>query len=91
MATIEPQDREEYTRAAVQAALAAASNEHDFAEWVAEVLSRAAAQLGSTEALLAGRPGSWEAGAIRHLVSGTVGYADEELAAYRREADSVDS
>lgn len=90
MTTIEPQQaREEYTRAAVKAALTAASSEHDFAGWAAEVLCRTAAQLGSTDALLAGRPGSWESSMIRQLIGGTVGHDDEELDRYRKAADSA--
>lgn len=37
----------------------------DFAGWLADILARTAARLGSSEALLAARPGSWEAGHVR--------------------------
>lgn len=48
----------------------------DVAEAVAVALVRAASAVGGVDALLAGRPGSWEAAAIRELLAGTV--ADEE-------------
>lgn len=72
-----------WTTAAVDALAAAAGAEHDFAGWLALVLARAAARAGSTAALVAGRPGSWEAADVLHLVRGTVGYDDEDLAHYR--------
>jgi len=68
-----------YTDQAVAAVLTAARTEHDFAGWLAAVLARAAGQLGSSDALIAGRPGSWEASLVDQLVKGTVGYADEAL------------
>ena len=71
-----------YTRQAVKALTQAAEAEHDFAGWLAAVLARAAARLGSTDALTAGRPGSWEASLLDQLVKGTVGYDDEYLTAY---------
>ena len=71
-----------YTRQAVKALTQAAEAEIDFAGWLAAVLARAAARLGSTDALTAGRPGSWEACLLDQLVKGTVGYDDEYLTAY---------
>lgn len=75
-------------RRAAEAVLAAHQAGLDIAEWVAGVLARAAATLGSTEALLANRPGSWEAGHLRALLAGTVGEDDEYLPAYRAEEDA---
>jgi hypothetical protein len=49
---------------AVRTLTAAARSEHDFAGWLANVLARVAANLGSTDALTAGRPGSWEAALV---------------------------
>ncbi len=72
----------ETERRATEAVLAAHQAGLDIAEWVAGVLARAAATLGSTEALLANRPGSWEAGHVRRLLAGTVGEDDEYLPAY---------
>jgi hypothetical protein len=69
----------DYTRQATRAALAAARTEHDFAGWLAQVLAAVAGQLGSSNALTAGRPGSWEASLVRQLLAGTVGEADEHL------------
>ena len=53
--------------------------EHDFPGWLAGVLARAAAARGSSYALVAGRPGSWEADLVMRLVCGTVGWDDECL------------
>jgi hypothetical protein len=50
-----------YTRSAIKAIARAADAEHDFAGWLAGVLAQIAARKGSSGALTAGRPGSWEA------------------------------
>ena len=68
-----------YNTKAHAAILAAARAEHDFAGWLAHTLATVAAELGTTHALTAGRPGSWEAQHIRGLVNGTVGWDDEHL------------
>jgi hypothetical protein len=68
-----------YTRSAVKAMARAVEAEHDFAGWLAGVLARVAARKGSSDALTAGRPGSWEASLVDQLVKGTVGWADEYL------------
>ena len=68
-----------YTRRAADALTRAARSEHDFAGWLAAVLAAAAGRLGSSDALIAGRPGSWEASLVDQLVKGTVGYGDEYL------------
>lgn len=70
---------EAYTRAAVTAVIRAARAEHDFAGWLAWVLAVAAGQLGSSDALTEGRPGSWEASLVDQLVKGTIGDGDEYL------------
>jgi hypothetical protein len=72
-----------YSPRARTAIAAAVREEHDFGGWLAYVLANVAADLGSTEALTAGRPGSWEADLVRQLVKGTVGWDDEFLAGYR--------
>jgi fructose-1-phosphate kinase PfkB-like protein len=51
---------------------------------LAAVLSSVAADLGSSDALTAGRPGSWEADLVQQLVKGTVGWGDEHLADHRQ-------
>jgi hypothetical protein len=79
-----PSSQPGYTRPAIDAITQAASAEHDFAGWLADVLANAAAQLGSSNALTARRPGSWEASLIDQLVKGTVGYDDELLPGYGR-------
>ena len=68
-----------YTRDAYKAILDAARTEHDFAGWLAHVLADVAGQLGSSDALVEGRPGSWEADLVDRLVKGTVGYDDNYL------------
>lgn len=57
----------------------------DFAGFVAGVLTAAAANVGDTDRLLAGRPGSWEASLIRSLVTGTVGDDPSDLLRERTE------
>ena len=73
-----------YTDRATTAILDAVRDEHDFSGWLAQILATAAAELGSTAALTAGRPGSWEASLIQQLVHGTVGWDDDYLADYAR-------
>jgi hypothetical protein len=68
-----------YTAQAVAATTQAARAEHDFAGWLGQVLAAAAGQLGSSDALTEGRPGSWEAAHVDQLVKGTVGYDDAFL------------
>lgn len=70
------------TAAAVAAVLEAHQAGWDVAGFVARVLATAAAEVGGTEALLANRPGSWEASHVRQLLQGTVGPYDEHLDQY---------
>ncbi|MGW1344687.1 hypothetical protein ACWCOV_26840 [Kribbella sp. NPDC002412] len=49
------------------------------------LLATVAANLGSSEAVTAGRPGSWEAAGVGDLLRSTVGYDDEYLLTYRTE------
>lgn len=64
-------------------------NEHqepaDFGEIACYVLTAVAANIGSTEGLLAGRPGSWEADYVRQIINSTAGIEDAALLAYRTE------
>jgi hypothetical protein len=69
---------------AAAAILAAHEAGQDVGEFVALALVQAAARLGSTDALLSNRPGSWEAAGARGLMTGTVGLDDEHLADYMR-------
>lgn len=71
--------RQGYTERAAAAVIEAARAEHDFGGWLAAVLATAAAELGSSRALTASRPGSWEADLVIQLVCGTVGWNDEYL------------
>jgi fructose-1-phosphate kinase PfkB-like protein len=75
---------ERYNNQARAAILEAAKAEHDFGGWLAVVLASVAADLGSSDALTAGRPGSWEADLVQQLVKGTVGWGDEYLADHRQ-------
>ena len=68
-----------YTSCAAAAILQAARAEHDFAGWLAHVLATVAGHLGSSDELIIGLPGSWEASFVDQLVKGTVGYGDEYL------------
>ncbi|MGZ4215277.1 MAG: hypothetical protein ACXVHB_06825 [Solirubrobacteraceae bacterium] len=72
-----------HTRDARAAISAAVRHEHDFGGWLAAVLASVAADLGSTDALIASRAGSWEAAHVRALVNGTVGWDEEYLAKYK--------
>jgi hypothetical protein len=77
-------NRDEYTRQAVTAIRQAVRNEPSFPEWLAATLATAIADHPSGwYALIAGRPGSWEATAVRQLIVGTVGEGNELLAEYR--------
>jgi hypothetical protein len=68
-----------YTSRAGAATLRAARTEHDFGGWLGQVLAQVAGQLGCSDALTEGRPGSWEASLVDQLVKGTVGYDDKYL------------
>jgi hypothetical protein len=57
----------------------------DWAEFVSLALAGAAANIGGIEAILAGRPGSWEADSVRNLLVSTVGYDGEYLLEHRTE------
>ena len=55
----------------------------DWAEFVTQALAGAAANIGGIEAVLAGRPGSWEADSVRQLLRATVGHEEEYLLEHR--------
>ncbi len=74
-----------YHDRATTAIVDAVREEHDFSGWLAQILATAAAELGSTAALTAGRPGSWEANLVQQLVRSTVGWDDDHLADYAKE------
>jgi hypothetical protein len=73
---------DDYTHQGRLAVLAAVRTDHDFAAWLASVLAKVAAQLGSLGCTGA-RRGFWEADLLQQLTKGTVGRADEYLADYR--------
>lgn len=64
-------------------------NEHtepvDFGEIACNVITAVAANIGGVEALLAGRPGSWEADHVRGIVRSTAGDDERQLLQYRTE------
>ena len=57
----------------------------DWAEFVGLALAGATANIGSLEAILAGRPKSWEADGVRNLLTATVGYDEQLLIEHRAE------
>jgi hypothetical protein len=61
----------------------------DVAEFAALALAGAAANVGGINALLAGRPGSWEADAACRLLEGTVGADESALWHHRTEPVQV--
>ena len=61
----------------------AANRNCDWAEFVTLALAGAAANIGSIETVLAGRPGSWEADAVRNLLTATVGHDEQQLLQHR--------
>jgi hypothetical protein len=66
--------------AAILGALAAAhAGGQDIGEFTCRALARLAAGLGSSAAVTANRPGSWEAGLVRQMLASTVGEDDEDL------------
>jgi hypothetical protein len=74
-----PREEAGYTYAAESAVMRAAEEEHHFAEWIALVLTRTAARLGSADHLIMGRSGSWEAALVLRLVTGTAGPFPSDL------------
>jgi hypothetical protein len=83
----EPDDFQVAVTAVTRAIRAINANQRggDGAEFITHLLATAAANLGSTDAVTAGRPGSWEAAGVQDLLRSTVGYDDEYLLTYRTE------
>lgn len=61
----------------------------DWAQFVTFALAGAAANMGGIEPALAGRPGSWEAAAVRGLLVAAVGDDEELLWTHRTEPVKV--
>jgi hypothetical protein len=61
----------------------------DFAEFVTLAVAGTAANVGSIEGVLAGRPGSWEADCVRQMLGSTVGYDETDLIEHRTEPLTV--
>src|SRR3954447_8426779 len=57
----------------------------DFAEFVSLAVAGAAANVGGSDGVLAGRPESWEAGYVRDMLVSTVGWDEEYLWEHRTE------
>jgi hypothetical protein len=85
MSTATDTDPGDSTTRANAAILAAVREQHDFAGWLAAVLASVAACLGSSDGLIACRPGSWHVDLIRQLVKGAVRWRDEFLNDYATE------
>jgi hypothetical protein len=77
--------REQLLTDAVRVLTEAARSTGDFAEFVTLAVAGAAANIGSTDALLAGRPGSWEAHYVREMLTAAVGYDEQYLMEHRTE------
>lgn len=77
-----PADMPGHDRALLAALRTAHAAGEDVAETIARALARLAAELGSSFAVLANRPGSWEAAHVRALLAGTVGEHDDCLDLY---------
>jgi len=70
----------DHRRDAIRALTALArETEHDFPGVIAGIFAQVAGNLGSSYAVIASRPGSWEASHIEGLLSGTVGDDDRYL------------
>jgi hypothetical protein len=61
----------------------------DWAEFITLALAGAAANIGSIDRALEGRPGSWEADAVRSMLESTVGHEGAHLMEHRTEAIRV--
>ncbi|WP_396912820.1 helix-turn-helix domain-containing protein [Mycolicibacterium sp.] len=61
----------------------------DWAAFVTSALAGAAANIGGVDAILAGRPGSWEAGVIRDALNATVGHDEWDLWRHRTEPVNI--
>lgn len=61
----------------------------DWAAFVTEALAGAAANIGGTTEILAGRPGSWDAAKVREVLESTVGVDVESLWEHRTEPVTV--
>ena len=61
----------------------------DWAAFVTTALAGAAANIGGIDAILAGRPGSWEAGVVRDALNAAVGHDEWDLWRHRTEPVNV--
>jgi hypothetical protein len=89
--TTEPDDFDLAVTAVTKAIRAINADQRggDGADFIAHLLATVAANLGSSDALIAARPGSWEAAGVEGLLRSTVGYNDECLLTYRTEPIEV--
>jgi hypothetical protein len=83
--TTRPGSREYLLAEAVRVLTEAARTTGDFAEFLTHAAAGAAANIGSIDALLAERQGSWEAHYVRDMLTATVGYDEQHLLEYRAE------
>ncbi|PFG44927.1 hypothetical protein ATJ97_0201 [Georgenia soli] len=84
--------RAEAIRAMTRAARFSWSNDSpmDFGEFVTQVVTATAANIGTLSKLLAGRPGSWEADLVRQMVVGAAGPDGDHLPEHRTDPVVVD-
>lgn len=61
----------------------------DWAAFVTSALAGAAANIGGVDAILAGRPGSWEAAVVRDALNAAVGHDEWDLWRHRTEPVNV--
>jgi hypothetical protein len=94
----EPDDFEMAAQALTRAirAMNADQRPGDGGEFLTRLLATVAANLGSSAAVTASRPGSWEATSVQQVLASTVGEDDRYLLTYRTEpieliVDTVDS
>ena len=85
--TAEPDDFQVAVTAVTRAIRAINANQRggDGAEFITHLLATVAANLGSSDAVTAARPRSWEAAGLGDLLRSTVGYDDEYLLTFRTE------
>jgi hypothetical protein len=69
----------DHYKAAVRHLTALAREGGDFAEALTGIIAQVAGNLGSSYAVIAGRPGSWEAASIASLLASAVGGDGEYL------------
>lgn len=74
----DPAVRERYHQQLVELVRAANRDKIEIADWLAQGLAEVADELPEkAESLLARRVASWEAGLVRELINGTIGWPED--------------